>query len=103
MLQVRIPWALLNVTDPSTRTVLYEESRGESFGTVTARGFRFGLLTYRDGPRRTLVGALPAVGPGRRWSAESFRTWDWKAWDTPRWHSRVKPAYGAMKRTWERM
>jgi tetratricopeptide (TPR) repeat protein len=103
MLQVRIPWGLLNVTDPSTRTILYEEARGEGFGTVTARGFRIGMLTYQDGARRTLVGALPQVSQGSRWAREVLKTWDWKGWDTPRWHSRIKPAYGAMRTTWGSM
>jgi hypothetical protein len=102
-LEIRIPWGLLNVTDPSTRTLLYETSAGESFGTVTAEGFRIGILTYRDGPRRTLVGALPTVGAGAAWARESFRHWEWDGWETPRWHARLKPAYTAMRRTWGRI
>ena len=102
MLQVRLAWGLLNVTDPSTRTILYEITAGESFGTVTAAGFRFGILTYRDGPRRTLVGALPEV-VGSRWTADSFRSWEWPPWKTPTWHSRLKPVYGAMRTAWENM
>ena len=103
MLQVRIPWGLLNVTDPSTRTILYEDAPGESFGTVTARDLRIGMLTYRDGVRRRLIGALPQVEPGARWTARNLKGWEWSGWETPRWHSRFKRAYGAMRDTWGRM
>ena len=103
MLQVRIAWGLLNVTDPSTRTILYETAAGESFGTVTATGFRIGILTYRNGIRRTLVGALPQVTPNSVWVLDAFRTWLWPRWETPAWHSRLKPVYGTMRTTWGTM
>jgi hypothetical protein len=103
MLQVRIPWGLLNVTDPSTRTILYETTATERFGTVTAEGFRIGILAYRDGTRRTLAGALPAVDPRSTWPTEAFRRWEWEEWETPRSHSRLKPAYRAMRTTWGQM
>ena len=103
MLQVRLPWGLLNVTDPSTRTILYETTAGDSFGTVTASGFKIGILTYRDGPKRTLEGALPQVNRLSGWSADSFRSWIWKEWDTPTWHSKLKPAYGALRTVWGSM
>jgi hypothetical protein len=103
MLQVRIPWGLLNVTDPSTRTILYETTAGESFGTVTAAGFRIGVLTYRDGPKRALVGALPQAERGSTWTREAFRSWEWKGWQSPTWHSRLKPVYDAMRNEWGRM
>lgn len=103
MLEVRIPWGLLNVSDPSTRTILYETTASESFGTVRAEGFRIGMLSYRHGPRRVLAGALPRVEQGSTWTLESFSNWEWDGWETPRWHSRYKPAYGAMRATWGRM
>jgi hypothetical protein len=103
MLQIRIPWGLLNVTDPSTRTILYETTAGESFGTVTAAGFRIGVLTYRDGPKRALVGALPQAERGSTWTREAFRSWEWKGWQFPTWHSRLKPVYDAMRNEWGRM
>jgi tetratricopeptide (TPR) repeat protein len=103
VLQVRIPWGLLNVTDPSTRTILYEDTAGESFGTVIARGFRIGILSYRDGDRRTLEAALPAAGSPGKWESTAFPNWQWKEWTTPTWHSRVKPAYRVMRDTWGRM
>jgi hypothetical protein len=99
LLQVRIAWGLLNVSDPSTATILYETAAGDSIGTVRARGFRFGVLTYRKQPGMTVSGALPRP-VGSRWKADSFRSWQWTDWEIPRWHSHPKPAYGAMRETW---
>lgn len=103
LLQIRIAWGLLNVTDPSTHTILYETSAGGGFGTETARGIRVGLVTYRDGSPRTSVGGLPRLEASGRWQAESFVAWLWNGWETPRWHTRAKPAYRAMRATWGSM
>ncbi|HXW97768.1 MAG TPA: hypothetical protein VEI47_09290, partial [Gemmatimonadales bacterium] len=42
-LEVRLPWNLLNVSDPSTGTLLYEEKAGEEIGTARSDGFRIGV------------------------------------------------------------
>ncbi len=102
ILTVRIPWGVLNVSDPSTRTQLYETKAGESFGTARAEGFHFGVLTYRQGTPRTLEAALPVLSGGS-WPLNSLKRWRWEGWDTPAWQSRPKPAYRAMRETWGRM
>jgi hypothetical protein len=103
LLEIRIPWGLLNVSDPSTRTLLYETIAKGSFGAVRSEGFRIGVLTYRDGEQRTLEGALPAIVSGRRWLAQSFRNWQWDGWETPRYHERLKPVWDSMRQTWGRI
>ncbi|MEO8201522.1 MAG: hypothetical protein ABI679_13425 [Gemmatimonadota bacterium] len=99
LLEVRLPWALLNVSDPSTGTLLYEKTRSDVIGTAAARDFHFGVLTYLKGPEPRALGALPALINGR-WSASSFLPWTWSHWDTPEFHERLKPVYNAMKKTW---
>jgi hypothetical protein len=100
LLQIRIAWGLLNVSDPSTATILYETTAGDSFGTVKAQGFRFGVLTYRKASGMAVIGALPRPADAH-WKAATFRSWQWTGWENPRWHSHPKPAYHAMRETWE--
>ncbi|MEO8295623.1 MAG: hypothetical protein ABI613_08925 [Gemmatimonadota bacterium] len=102
LIELRIPWALLNVSDPSTRTLVYERQHGESIGTVTAEGFRIGVVSYSRGAVPAVAGALPALASDGTWPAESFRSWQWEEWEDPQYHERLKPVYEAMKKTWAR-
>jgi len=99
IIEIRIPWALLNVTDPSSRTVLFDPpGRGEGgFGMAVTPGFRVGAVAYRK--RGGLRDALPALRGGQ-WRAQDFREWTWPGWDVPTSHSRLKPVYDSLRTTW---
>jgi len=87
MIELRIPWGLLNVTDPSSHTVLAAVTPAGPFTTTKTDGFRFVIQAFSpDG--RLLADRRPAA------------TYTWLAWDAPVWHERVKPAYAAMQRIW---
>ncbi len=98
LLEIRLPWQLLNVTDPSTRTVLDDESRDGPFGTTHTDGFRVGAMIYRKADGQVQK-AFPALR-NDEWRAEDFRTWAWKTWEMPTYHERLKPVYGTMRETW---
>ncbi len=87
LLQIRIPWDLLNVSDPSSRTLLYERNATGGFGTVTAGEFHF-LVTAYD--QRT--GTHEQLGPSPGWR--------WSGWSEPAWFARPKPAYDSLTATW---
>ncbi len=100
MLELRLPWNLLNVSDPSTGTLLYEKTEGDQIGTAHSDGFRLGLVvTGRDS---SLIAALPEPGPDQTWDAKNFRTWEWPSWTVPRYHQRLKPVYDSLKAVWTR-
>ena len=88
MIELRLPWDLLNVTDPSTRTLLLDRTGTGPFGTVKADDFHFVVSAY---DRRT--GASVQLGPSRAWR--------WAEWEEPEWHVRVKPVYDSMRTTWK--
>jgi hypothetical protein len=83
-----LPWGLLNVTDPSSRTVLERVNRSGDFTTVTTDGFRFVVATVDSKTGAARV-QLPASTP-----------YVWSSWDTPTSHERLKPAYAAMQQLW---
>ena len=87
LIEVRIPWGLLNVTDPSSHRVLTAISASGGFETDTTDGFRFGVAVLRaTGTERH---RLP---PGA--------TYTWPGWDVPVSHERLKPAYFAIRDLW---
>lgn len=98
LLELRIPWDLLNVTDPSTRTILFDRRPDGDFGTAMAEGFHVGVLVYRKG-RGEVLGALPELSGGV-WRATAFTDWTWRGWTEPRSHARLKPVYDSIRILW---
>ena len=87
LLEVRLAWGLLNVTDPSSHTILARVRDPGPFRVETTQGFRFALRG---------VGYDATV----RVRAASVQPFIWPAWDRPVWHERLKPAYYAMQTLW---
>lgn len=92
-LEVRIPWALLNVTDPSQRRVLQhdpETPRG-ALGTTIVRSIG------------VVAAGVDSLGAWRPWparaGADAVARFTWQTWDTPRWRARRRPVYDEMRRT----
>lgn len=78
LIEIRIPWSLLNVSDPSSRTVLHSLERGrESIGTVRTEGLRFYAYSFEtSGEGAELMDRIPS-GSG---VAPLFR---WETWERP--------------------
>ena len=87
LLELRLPWDLLNVTDPSTRTLLLDRTGEGPFGTVTADSFHFTVARYRKSSH-TLTGTIAAA------------PWSWTGWTSPVSHARLKPAADSMRAVW---
>lgn len=100
MIEVRIPWGLLNVTDPSTHTVLNDATRTRDFGTTTTTGIVAAVIRYTRGTDPRPIAATPTLEG--RWQREQFHPYLWPAWEAPTWHSRLKPVYEAMRAEWAR-
>ena len=99
LLQVRIPWDLINVTDPSTRTLLFDRRTEGAFGTATANDFHLAVVVYRKGPQAEILGALPSLVNGVL-PASGFKPWRWQGWTEPRFHARLKPVYDSLRLLW---
>ncbi|HSB54841.1 MAG TPA: hypothetical protein VLD58_10810, partial [Gemmatimonadales bacterium] len=96
-IELRLAWGLINVSDPSTGTILYEESDTGDIGTTRSDGIRVGVAMMERG--KEVVAALPAADRGE-WRRARFPTWRWPTWTTPRYHQRLKPVYDSLKALW---
>jgi hypothetical protein len=101
LIEIRLAWGLLNVTDPSSRTILFDRpgQTGGDFGTAVTDGFRIGAILYRKDSAERPLATLPAAD-GRLWRAASFPLWTWETWEEPVSHSRLKPVYDSLQATW---
>lgn len=93
VIEARIPWALLNVTDPSQLRVLQHDPEAP----------RGALGTSVVGSIGILAAATDSKGWWTFWpapaSAEGVARFTWSAWDIPRWRERRRPAYHVMRET----
>lgn len=92
-IELRLPWALLNVSDPSTHRVLDGVARSEDSETTETDGFRFYAYSFDarrpdDPPRDQL--------PGRWRNAPPYR---WPAWDEPRYRLELKESASVIAET----
>jgi hypothetical protein len=96
VIEVRLPWGMLQVVDPSARSVLFgNTAAGEAIGATTD-GFRFVVESYDPAQPQTGGDHLP------RGASTAFAdppTWTWPTWEIPQWHSEIKPVFAAMQRT----
>lgn len=77
-LEIRIPWQLLNVMDPSGKQQISDFRKTQVISPQAYQSFDFGFA-YRTG-------------------AESLKitlggSYEYNGWNTPSWHERLKPAY----------
>ncbi len=111
--EVRVPWLLLGVTDPSSRTVLQGPGRENTGRAVLGPDGRYrlarGVAAWPDsvfgalGTRRiegigiiaraVTSGAREAVAPSAGAPVARFT---WPGWEEPRWIERARPVYRAM-------
>lgn len=89
-LEIRLPWGLLHVADPSSHRVIHEEGSPAGLAqTVATEGFRFHVIALRDGEP---VDVLPAAA-----TADSYPVYRWDRWEQPTFHLRTKRSYTLMR------
>jgi hypothetical protein len=91
---MRIPWRVLNVTDPSSRRVLHREAEDDpSSGTVETGGFRiYAFAVDPSEPSRGPISRLPAAGV-------RAPLYTWSTWETPRYRTEPKRGIDRVRAT----
>jgi hypothetical protein len=97
-IEIRLPWGLLHVLDPSSRHVLFGSQQATYPEGVTTDGFRFVVASY-DPTRPASTGDKLPRGNGGTFGTPP--TWTWPTWEVPRWYAEVKPLFGAMREAFD--
>ena len=77
-LEIRIPWQLLNIMDPSSKQQMADFRMEQVIVPQDFEGFDFGLGLREDNSE------LEIAFSGK---------YDYNGWNMPTWHERLKPAY----------
>lgn len=100
VIELRIPWGMLNVLDPSSRLVLRGDPRTGKVAGVRTDGFRFLVQSY-DPRRPAAPGDRLPVGTAGGFGA--IPTWRWPTWEEPRWYPELKPQFDSMRAAFGRI
>lgn len=82
-LEIRIPWQLLNIMDPSSKQQISDFWQSQVFTPQTYEGFDLGFAYRSDKSEKLSI------------SLNGNYTYD--SWNIPEWHERLKPAYYELK------
>jgi hypothetical protein len=99
VIEVRLPWGMLQLVDPSARSVLIRNTSDGYVGGTATDGFRFVVESYDPSSAKSGGDALPRGAGSARFA--DIPTWTWAPWENPEWHAEIKPLFAAMKRAFE--
>ena len=93
--EIRIPWQLLNVKDPSTKEVMGNLYGKGLSGSEWIDGIRFAaVMSKEDG----IDSSLPKSHNGK---LENSIFYEWQEWEKPQFYERLKRSYFIMKEAYE--
>jgi hypothetical protein len=95
MIEIRIPWGLIQFTDPSSKTVLWKKT-GEM--TAKSEGVRIIAASYK--PEKDSLSAQKTGGAHnltdylpRQLTPQAMPVYTWSEWNRPIYHSYLKKSY----------
>ncbi len=90
-IELRVPWQLLNVRDPSTRTVMGDLWQHGMSASAATDGLRIAVVA---GKRDADAIPAPVDGLLRKQDMNVYR---WETWDFPKYHERLKSSYAILQ------
>ncbi len=112
-IDLRIPWNLLGVTDPSSHLVFAGLLGDGTVKTAETPGFNLVALSFRPSSAalvrpmmeqgHAIADALPDLKSATEIDPESLRLFQWEGWDRPRYRLRIKESYTILRQAYERL
>ncbi|PLT27665.1 hypothetical protein [Peribacillus deserti] len=93
MAELRIPWALLNIKDPSSKEAMADLWTGGLTASKQIKGIHLNVFTT-DKKGKLLGDMTPEDIAG------SFIPYSWENWEFPAYHERLKESYYMMKKAY---
>lgn len=107
-IDVRIPWALLNVTDPSQLHILAGLESDGTAKTVRTPGFILAAFSYRPQPAlqvrpimeqgQSISDSLPELSGPLTMPPDALREYTWNSWTRPKYVLREKQSYSILQK-----
>ncbi|WP_312097174.1 hypothetical protein [Niallia sp.] len=88
--EIRIPWALLNIKDPSQKEAMADFWKKGLEGSEYIKGIQIAAVLEKE---NELVSSLPAISKDDAISSDSSKWYTWDEWEEPVYHERLKASY----------
>jgi len=86
-IEIRIPWQLLNIMDPSQKMIMGDLYKNNEITAEKVEGFYMGVGITKKGKLE--------------YSKIGMRHYAWEPWELPTYHERLKPSYYMVKDVFE--
>ena len=93
VIEIRIPWMLLNVKDPSQKEVIGNLFKDGIEAKTKTDGIKAGVLLVQ--PNGKVAEAMPMLKHDKM---PNMKLYSWKTWDQPKYEERLKKSYYFIKR-----
>jgi len=106
VIELRIPWQTIWVTDPSSRMVLFDNALSSTFDATETSGITVTALSAaRDSAGQPkVVDALPrAAYKSGAFATGGLPIFTWKKWDSVNTTERLKPSYYMMQNAYRKI
>ncbi len=87
-LEIRIPWQLFNVMDPSTKHVMGDFYKNSGIKSQKVEGFYFGVDLAKNGISNKNI---------------DMEFYSWEEWELPTYHERLKPSYYILRDAFKKL
>ncbi|MGL4774764.1 MAG: family 2 glycosyl transferase, partial [Clostridium sp.] len=87
-IEIRIPYLMLNIADPSTKKILGDFNEKEKIEYESFEGINIGAYVVSNGEVKTFG---------------EMREFSWEQWEMPTYHERLKESYFIIKETYGRI
>lgn len=89
-MEMRIPWALLNIKDPSQKEIMGNLWKSGLTSSETIEGIQMAFLQVKDD---NTISALPNLEENNTILYEDMQSYTWDNWEEPAYHERLKQSY----------
>ena len=89
-LELRIPWALLNVKDPSQKEIMADLWEKGLDGSDYIEGIRIAVAMEKG---RNVITSFPQLTKQNMLKATETKIYAWDKWEEPAYHERLKSSY----------
>ncbi|WP_394175742.1 hypothetical protein [Guptibacillus hwajinpoensis] len=102
VIEIRLPWALFNVKDPSTKEMMGDMWKSGIEASKKVEEFKVGVVMYEGDVEESDISitSLKDTAPEMKNNflpVNQFYKFDWEKWSEPNYHERLKQSYYIMQ------
>ncbi|MGG0177876.1 hypothetical protein [Gottfriedia acidiceleris] len=102
VLEIRIPWQLLNVRDPSTQEIMGDIWKSGLESHKKIKKIQVAVLTYRPTESNKELSYSTVRQKNGTLYMNDFYSYTWNKWDKPTYHERLKQSYYILRDTFQK-